>query len=143
HQLVPRPPDPVCAHPKRPMYIASKDTGYPDGHNAVAYALRNSLEPLFLEYKVDLALWAHIHAYQRTCPVYQERCTDGGIPHVVIGMAGRNLANVLPSSLPSWLVYTDYKAYGYSRITVNDTTLTFEYIHSDDNVVYDSFELQK
>ena len=31
---------------ERPMYIASKDTGYPDGHNSVAYALRNSLEPL-------------------------------------------------------------------------------------------------
>lgn len=127
----------------RPMYIASKDTGYPDGHNAVAYALRSSLEPLLLEYKVDLALWAHIHAYQRTCPVYQEKCVENGIPHVVIGMAGRNLANVLPSSLPSWLVYTDYKAYGYSRITVNDTTLMFEYIHSDDDIVYDSFVLHK
>ncbi|KAL5499790.1 hypothetical protein EMCRGX_G011250 [Ephydatia muelleri] len=127
----------------RPMYIASKDTGYPDGHNSVAYALRNSLEPLLKEYKVDLALWAHIHAYQRTCAVYQETCVDGGIPHVVIGMAGRNLANCLPSSLPSWLVYYDHKSYGYSRITVNTSTLVFEYIHSDDNVVYDTLVLQK
>ena len=36
----------MCGYIDRPMYIASKDSGYPDGHNSVAYALRNSLEPL-------------------------------------------------------------------------------------------------
>ena len=46
------------------------------------------------KYSVDLALWAHHHSYQRTCPVYQEVCVSNGAApvHVVIGMAGRELA---------------------------------------------------
>jgi predicted phosphohydrolase len=47
---------------------------------------------LFLqEYEVDFALWGHFHNYQRTCPVFNSTCTDGGVTHVVIGMGGREL----------------------------------------------------
>ena len=31
----------------RPMYIASKDSDYPDGHTVVAQSLQYALEPLF------------------------------------------------------------------------------------------------
>ena len=44
------------------------------------------------KYKVDLALWGHHHSYQRTCPVYQEKCTDGAPIHIVIGMGGQGLS---------------------------------------------------
>ncbi len=44
------------------------------------------------EYKVDLALWGHHHSYQRTCPVYQEVCTEGATTHIVIGMGGQSLS---------------------------------------------------
>ena len=47
------------------------------------------------DYKVDLAMWAHHHSYQRTCPVYQEVCTEEATIHVVIGMAGRDLSTDL------------------------------------------------
>ena len=43
------------------------------------------------EYSVDLALWAHHHSYQRTCPVYQKKCTPNALTHVVIGMGGQTL----------------------------------------------------
>jgi hypothetical protein len=44
-------------------------------------------------YGVDIAMWAHVHCYQRTCPVYQGECYTSGAPvHVVIGMGGRDLA---------------------------------------------------
>ena len=46
----------------------------------------------FQTYNVDLAMWAHVHCYQRTCQVYQEECVDGAPVHVVIGMGGRDLA---------------------------------------------------
>ena len=44
------------------------------------------------EYQVDLALWGHYHSYQRTCPVYQEVCTEGATTHIVIGMGGQSLS---------------------------------------------------
>ena len=43
------------------------------------------------EFNVDIAFWGHHHTYQRTCPVYQSVCINNGIPHVIIGMAGREL----------------------------------------------------
>lgn len=137
----------------RPMYIASKDSDYPDGHTVVAQSLRYALEPLFQTYGVDLALWAHIHGYQRTCSVYQGSCYSSGssssyskkgTTHVVVGMAGRNLHNnILPSSMPSWLMYYDLQNYGYSRMVINETHLVFQYVHDYDNKVYDSFVLKK
>eukprot|EP00731_Ephydatia_muelleri_P012123 Em0006g1017a len=136
----------------RPMYVASKDSDYPDGHTVVAQSLRYALEPLFQSYGVDLALWAHIHGYQRTCSVYQGSCYSSGssssknkgTTHVVVGMAGRTLHNnILPSSMPSWLVYYDLQNYGYSRMNINMTHLVFQYVHNYDNKVYDSFVLKK
>lgn len=44
------------------------------------------------DYNVDLAMWAHVHCYQRTCPVYKGECVSGAPVHVVIGMGGRDLA---------------------------------------------------
>lgn len=44
--------------------------------------------------KVDLALWAHIHAWQRFCKIAYDQCDDDyGIYHVVIGMGGNDLSN--------------------------------------------------
>ncbi|KAJ4778500.1 Purple acid phosphatase [Rhynchospora pubera] len=49
----------------RQMYSSSSD---PDSSFAA------SIEPLLLQYKVDLALYGHVHNYERTCAVYQSQC---------------------------------------------------------------------
>ena len=43
------------------------------------------------EHKVNLALWGHEHAYQRSCPVYRNTCVNGnnGTVHVIVGMGGQ------------------------------------------------------
>ena len=46
------------------------------------------MEPLMYKYHVDLNMFAHIHAYERTCPMYQQRCVDDGITHLMIGTGG-------------------------------------------------------
>lgn len=48
--------------------------------------------PHLQTYSVDIAMWAHVHCYQRTCPVYQGECVSGAPIHMVIGMGGRDLA---------------------------------------------------
>ena len=55
------------------------------------------LEPLLLKYKVDLALFGHLHNYERTYPISGNgqvetegyRNVDSPV-HVVIGGAGDN-----------------------------------------------------
>jgi hypothetical protein len=34
---------------------------------------REGLQDLWQKYKVDLAVFGHIHSYERTCPIYQAR----------------------------------------------------------------------
>ncbi|CAF3410254.1 unnamed protein product [Rotaria socialis] len=49
------------------------------------------LESLFYRYHVDLNLFAHRHSYERSCPMFQGKCIEDGITHVLISMAGQSL----------------------------------------------------
>ncbi|CAN1813794.1 Probable inactive purple acid phosphatase 27 [Linum perenne] len=51
----------------RPMYSSSNPQST-DANSAT------TLEPLMKQYKVDLALFGHVHNYERTCSVYQGEC---------------------------------------------------------------------
>lgn len=73
----------------RPMYASETDEPY----DFIQIMLQYYLEPLFYKYHVDLNLFAHKHSYERTCPMFQKRCVDDGIIHVLIGMAGQDLDN--------------------------------------------------
>ena len=127
----------------RPMYVDSTNNDIPAGDQTVAKTLREYVEPLLMKSKVDLALWGHHHSYQRTCPVYKEKCTPGAPIHAVIGMAGQGLSKNIELVTPDWIEYIDVEHYGYSRITTNASTLVFEYVRDDDGKVHDSIVLQK
>jgi hypothetical protein len=54
------------------MYVV-----YPHKSNReVGEHIRNQIEPLLLQYKVDMTIAGHVHSYYRTCPVQDEDCTD-------------------------------------------------------------------
>lgn len=56
----------------RPMYVV-----YPHKSNReVGEHIRNQIEPLLLQHKVDMTIAGHVHSYYRTCPVQDEDCTD-------------------------------------------------------------------
>lgn len=52
---------------------------------------------------------------------------------------------VIPPPLPSLPTHSlpSPQNYGFTKLTANSTTLVWEYIHNDDNKVYDSFVLTK
>jgi hypothetical protein len=103
---------------------------------------RQSLEPLWQRYRVDMAFYGHYHQYERTCPVHQEKCVKEGIVHVVVGGAGAYMSN-FTTVAPPWSMYRDMN-YGYGKLTAsNETTLQFEFRRSSDGQVYDSFILHK
>ncbi|KAJ8440875.1 hypothetical protein Cgig2_022731 [Carnegiea gigantea] len=115
---------------------------------------RESLQKLWQKYKVDIALFGHVHNYERTCPVYQSICTReekdyykgplNGTIHVVAGGAG---ASVLDSEFagiqPKWSLYRDFD-HGFVKLTAFDhSNLLFEYKKSRDGNVYDSFRISR
>lgn len=113
---------------------------------------RESLQKLWQKYKVDIALFGHVHNYERICPIYQNRCvnpekshysgTVNGTIHIVVGGGGSHLSN-FTDEVPSWSIYRDYD-YGFVKMTAfNHSSLLFEYKKSSDGKVYDSFTISR
>uniref|UniRef100_A0A164VFR4 Purple acid phosphatase n=1 Tax=Daucus carota subsp. sativus TaxID=79200 RepID=A0A164VFR4_DAUCS len=130
----------------RPMYSTSDGSSFiPSVDNNFVQAV----EPLLLSNKVDLALFGHVHNYERTCAVYQGECKamptkDGnGIDtydntnyqapvHAVIGMAGFSL-----DSFPSTAKF------GYARVHATRTDLNFEFVNANTTEVGDRFHITR
>ncbi|CAF1150011.1 unnamed protein product [Didymodactylos carnosus] len=99
------------------------------------------LEPLFYKYHVDVNFYAHRHSYERSCPMYQNKCVDDGITQVLIGMAGQDLDSSTYSGA-EWSLYHDQQ-YGYTQVWANRTYLHFTYYHNADDAIVDQFTLNK
>uniref|UniRef100_A0A2P2LMK8 Purple acid phosphatase n=1 Tax=Rhizophora mucronata TaxID=61149 RepID=A0A2P2LMK8_RHIMU len=113
---------------------------------------RESLQKLWQRYKVDIAMFGHVHNYERTCPIYQNICTSkekhyytgslNGTIHVVAGGAGASLSE-FSGIETSWSMYRDYD-HGFVKLTALDhSNLLFEYKKSQDGKVYDSFRISR
>ncbi|KAA3488052.1 putative inactive purple acid phosphatase 1 [Gossypium australe] len=113
---------------------------------------RESLQKLWQKYKVDIAIYGHAHHYERTCPIYQNICTNkekqhykgamNGTIHVVAGGGGAGLAEFTTLNT-KWSLFKDYD-YGFVKLTAFDhSSLLFEYKKSSDGKVYDSFTISR
>eukprot|EP00698_Gefionella_okellyi_P002402 TRINITY_DN1225_c0_g2_i3.p1 TRINITY_DN1225_c0_g2~~TRINITY_DN1225_c0_g2_i3.p1 ORF type:complete len:353 (-),score=59.68 TRINITY_DN1225_c0_g2_i3:924-1982(-) len=138
----------VAGH--RPMYIDSNDWSLEGGDQVVAKSLRETYGTLFIQSGVDLCIWGHHHAYQRTCPVHNEVCVEPNADgsnaapvHCVIGMAGAALASNRLAPQPRWLQYVDDWEFGYTRLQINATQLTIELVANVDGGVRDSYTMTK
>jgi len=147
----------VSAH--RPMYIDSTYAGNPTADAEVAQALRDSVEPLLIQYKVTLSVYGHNHAVQRISAAYknalvqastEHQLPDGNFSHLfyrpkatvhaVWGTAGAGFTKNAnpPSTKPSWSEEVFY-AWGYARvIALNSSALYYEWVsNSNDKKVMD------
>ncbi|OVA00802.1 Phosphoesterase domain [Macleaya cordata] len=113
---------------------------------------RESLQRLWQKYKVDLAVYGHVHNYERTCPIYENICTTqekshyegplNGTIHVVAGGGGAGLAE-FTTLQTKWSLFKDYD-FGFIKLTAFDhSNLLFEYKKSSDGKVYDSFTISR
>ncbi|GAM17475.1 hypothetical protein SAMD00019534_006500 [Acytostelium subglobosum LB1] len=125
----------------RPMY------GTDSGESGMYSHLQNNLEPLIVEYDVNLCFWAHVHAYERTCGMYNFTCADNDNDapvHITIGMAGNidqaPWAGGSHEPQPSWSMFRAMN-YGYTRFYANMTDLIFEYVGNQRNQVHDTIKL--
>jgi len=92
-------------------------------HDPQIFAAKEHLEPLFVEYNVNLVLTGHIHAYQRTDYVAFGNVTDTGPMHITIGAGGRKCDAPFTNKEPEeWIKTRDASMYGYGRITIQNET---------------------
>ncbi|KAL9420599.1 hypothetical protein AB3S75_038214 [Citrus x aurantiifolia] len=113
---------------------------------------RESLQKLWQKYKVDIAVFGHVHNYERICPIYQNICTNkekhyykgslNGTIHIAAGGAGASLSP-FTTLQTTWSLYRDYD-HGFVKLTAFDhSNLLFEYKKSRDGKVYDSFRISR
>jgi len=94
--------------------------------------MRDEIEDLLYQYKVDLVLAGHYHAYLRTCDqLYQGQCGVEGAPmHITVGTAGGWLdgEGLYANTWTQKYIHTEY---GFGRITVhNATVMQFELVRA-------------
>lgn len=113
---------------------------------------RESLQSLWQKYRVDIALYGHVHSYERTCPVYENVCVAKGsshysgaftaTTHVVVGGGGASLADY--AGVRARWSHVQDRDYGFVKLTAfNHTTLLLEYRRSRDGSVHDHFTVSR
>jgi hypothetical protein len=120
------------------MYTSEDNSA---GETQITQMLQLYIEPPLYKYHADLNLFAHRHSYERTCPMYQNKCVSDGVIYLLIGMAGQNLDSGKYSGV-AWSKYHDQE-FGYSTIYANETYLHFSYYHDSDDKLADEFTLNK
>ncbi|KAH7528042.1 hypothetical protein FEM48_Zijuj05G0029800 [Ziziphus jujuba var. spinosa] len=135
----------------RPMYTSSS------GLTNVDQNFVDEVEPLLLDNKVDLALFGHVHNYERTCSIYDGECK--GMPtkdktgidvydhsnytatvQAVIGMAGFKLDKFNLQN--SWSL-SRIPEFGYFRGHATKEELKLEFVNAGTRKVEDSFLITK
>ena len=139
----------LITHFHRPMYCSNDK----DCDMTFAGLLRKQGEQMFHKHKVDIAITGHIHAYERTAPVYlgkvveDTKVTDRATVYLLQGSSGNREGNKGqypddPSAYEDWskVRLTDV---GYAVMTVSPTTLDWKFFNSETNELLDQFSLQR
>jgi len=127
----------------RPVYCSIQN--YPDCDNRVALQLQRQMEPLLLQNGVDVAVFGHIHAMERSFPVTYDASICGnysnpcGTVHIVNGAAGQPFLGP-PFPKPEWSAYRT-STYGYARMTATLTSLKWDFVSKVNGSTIDTFTL--
>lgn len=113
--------------------------------------LQKAVEDMFHKYGVDVYFSGHVHAYEASYPVYQNKVEQKSFVnptdpvYVITGAAGQVEGhNVLPVYSPDWLRSRNYEDYGLGLLKVhNNTHISWSFLRSEDGLVVDSFDLVK
>lgn len=145
----------VVVQGHRPMYT----TSYESRDAPFRAKFLQHIEPLLVENNVTLALWGHVHRYERFCPLNNFTCggfdlngeDSKGFPtHVVIGMAGQDWQPIWEprKTHPDMPVFPQpsrslYRGgeFGYTRLVANKYKLVLSYVGNHDGEVHDSVEI--
>jgi len=110
--------------------------------------MQKAIETLLYEAGVvDLALCGHVHAYERSCRVYQYECVADAPYYITIGDGGNKEGLAVPweEPQPEWSLFRQ-ASYGHGELTVYNRTHTLWEWHQNEDLavtVADSFWIVK
>lgn len=96
--------------------------------------MQAAIEDIMYDYKVDIVLSGHVHAYERSCSLYQYQCMDGAPYYITIGDGGNKegLATGWISPQPEWSLFRQ-ASYGFGKLQfVNSTHALWSWHQNSD-----------
>jgi len=120
----------------RPMYCSNSDNDDCTKHNTATRVGIPSLklpglEELIYESKVDLAIWAHEHSYERLWPIYNTKVLNGSLEepytnpkapvHIITGTAGCRERHDPFGPYQPWTAFQS-SDYGYTKMEALNVT---------------------
>jgi len=113
---------------------------YTDSYG-VEIGFRNTLQPIFDKYRVDLVLQAHAHVYERTSPLkFNNIINDDGQIFITVGTGGYSHHSFNKKS--EWSIIQNDEDFGFLNLSLvlNGKKLRGEFITNDGRIL-DMFEL--
>ncbi|KAK4263554.1 hypothetical protein QN277_028948 [Acacia crassicarpa] len=146
----------VIVQGHRPMYTTSNEIG----DAGLRGKMLEHLEPLLVKNNVTIALWGHVHRYERFCPLNNFTCSNSVGPkgedseahtvHIVIGMGGQDWQPIWEPrpDHPTDPIYpqpaqSQYRGgeFGYTRLFATKEKLVLSYVGNHDGEVHDKVEI--
>ena len=138
----------VVVYAHRPMYTSN----HADIPAKTPENLQKAFEELFHTYDVDIYLTGHVHAYERSWPIYNNEVMQknysrpGSTVHLVNGAAGNveNHSSDMKTPPPDFTAFRDLTHFGYSRLEVfNSSVLRWSFIDAETDVIQDVITIDK
>ncbi|MEW4455626.1 LamG-like jellyroll fold domain-containing protein [Bremerella sp. JC817] len=99
------------------------------------------LVPLYEKYHVDIVWNGHIHSYERTWPIRENRAVKEGAPiYMITGGGGGPLET--PGPIRPFFMNTVRRGHHYSMVRINDTKLEFQ-AYDLENRLFDQMTISK
>jgi len=94
------------------------------GKAALGDTLIQKIVPLYEKYGVDMVFYGHLHTYQRTFPLKDNRADKQGVIYIQAGGAGGNLEDFTPTR--AWYNAKTYRGYHYCTIHIAGDALNLK-----------------
>ncbi|CCI46863.1 unnamed protein product [Albugo candida] len=110
----------ICVLMHGPWY--NSNTAH-QNRNEPHFEMKRNMESLLYHNRVDLIISGHVHAYERSLPVWNEQVQLDGIVYVVVGDGGNRegLASSFLQPAPEWSAFRK-ALYGYILWNVTNQT---------------------
>lgn len=96
---------------------------------------------LYEKYNVDVVFYGHIHTYERTWPLFQERVNqEKGVIYINTGGAGGRLETAAPTR--AWFTQKVRTVHHFCYVNIHDNRLDFQAI-DENGQLFDQFTLTK
>ncbi len=97
--------------------------------------------PLYEKYNVDIAMFGHLHLYERSHPIRKGQVDlDGGTVHLLAGGGGGNLEDFAPT--PAFFSAKTYPGHHFVTMEIAGNVLNMR-MHDLNGVIRDSFSIEK